>query len=393
MAALGRFAVHHVGGRNGVRVFPICPRFEADIVSVFYDADADCLPQIKARNAGLPSELHVLPLCLWSTTERRSLNIATDPYASSLLPFNPVFAERTEFALDHDYRYGDTLRPARVMEVETTTLDLALGKPDAPQAPDFLSIDVQGAELEVLKGGRNIVEQDVVAIQLEVEFIELYRDQPLFTDILRHLEKAGFEFLRFLHQGRAYARPAPIGLRAETCDMSADALFVKRPSHPLMDEAKTAKLAFIATNFSHFDLAANCLDRLPSGWLARAGDSGPGASIARFLKSLDEARRSTAGYRPWSFTDKWPISENRPRFMIGEEFDGAAKRLAARRKSEEARIRDALPELKKLGSDVPYGIEPVLIAHDFTEQAENLKIRRISEVGALLNEITGGRVF
>lgn len=393
MAALGRFAVHHVGGRNGVRVFPVCAPFEADIVSVFYDADVDCLPQIRARNAGLASELHVLAHCLWSSAETRKLTIARDAYASSLLAFNPTYAERTEFGRDHDYRYGETIRPARSVEVETTTLDLALSGAGAPQAPDFLSIDVQGAELEILRGGKGMIDRSVVALQLEVEFVDIYRDQPLFSDIFRHLDAAGFEFIRFTNLGRAYARPAPIGLRAETCDMSADALFVKRMDHPAMTEAALAKLAFVAVVYGHFDFVGACLDRLPAGWLAEAAKAESGARIARFLLALDEARRATAGFKPWTFLEKWPVEDGRPRFMVGPEFEGASERLAERREGEAARLRAALPELRKLGGAEPYGLEPVLIAHEFAEQAENLKTRRIAEVGALLNAMTEGRVF
>lgn len=393
MAAIGRLAVHHVGGRNGARVFPICPRFEADIVSVFYDADVDCLPQIKARNADLASELHVLPHCLWSAAERKTLTITRDPYASSLLRFNRQFAERTEFGRDHDYRYGDALRPARTIEVETTTLDHALAQPGAPAAPDFLSIDVQGAELEVLKGAVKTLAQDTVAIQLEIEFVEIYSGQPLFADILRHLEAAGFEFLRFLHPGKAYARPAPIGFRAETCDVSADALFVRRLATSTMNHAQIAKLVFIATIFGHFDLVTACLERLPENWLSDAANSGKGATIARFLAALDQARLANTGFKPWAFPDKWPDDEGRARFGVGAAFDAAADGMRARRKTEAARLSAEIAELRKLGADEPFGYEAVLRAHDFVEQAELLKSRRIAEIGTLLDEILGGRVY
>jgi len=392
MAALGRFAVHHVGGRNGVRVFPICAPFEADMVSVFYDADVDCLPQIEARNAGLASELHVLPHCLWSSAQTRALTIARDAYASSLLPFNPTYGERNEFGRDHEYRYGETMAPARLVEVETITLDAALARPGAPQAPDFLSIDVQGAELEILKGGEKAVET-AVALQLEVEFVDMYRGQPLVSDIFRHLDAKGFEFLRFVNLSRAYARSAPIGLRAETCDMSADALFVRRLDHPAMTPARLAKLAFVATVFGHFDVVGACLDRLPAGWLDGAAADGPGKRIARFLDKLGAARQGAAGFRPWTFLEKWPVEDGRPRFMTGPDFDRAAERLGERRKGEEARIRSAIAELRKLGAEEPYGFEPVLLAHEFKEQAENLKTRRIAEVASLLSALSEGRVF
>ncbi|MBM3556210.1 MAG: hypothetical protein FJX47_11745, partial [Alphaproteobacteria bacterium] len=55
--SLGRLSVHHVGGRNGTRIFPIVAAFEVELISVYYEADPTCLAQIAARNRGLPSEL------------------------------------------------------------------------------------------------------------------------------------------------------------------------------------------------------------------------------------------------------------------------------------------------------------------------------------------------
>jgi|694.fasta_scaffold155897_2 FkbM family methyltransferase len=56
----------------------------------------------------------------------------------------------------------------------------------------FLKIDVQGFELEVLKGAEGIL-KNVKAIQLEMSFVPLYVDGPLYSDILFWIERNGFE--------------------------------------------------------------------------------------------------------------------------------------------------------------------------------------------------------
>jgi FkbM family methyltransferase len=49
---------------------------------------------------------------------------------------------------------------------------------------NILKIDVQGADLEVLKGAKAMLEMKMIdLIFVEVEFIELYVNQPLFHDI------------------------------------------------------------------------------------------------------------------------------------------------------------------------------------------------------------------
>ena len=47
---------------------------------------------------------------------------------------------------------------------------------DNKQMPqfDFAKIDIQGGELAVLKGGKNYIQANVVGLEIEVEFAEIY---------------------------------------------------------------------------------------------------------------------------------------------------------------------------------------------------------------------------
>jgi len=76
-------------------------------------------------------------------------------------------------------------------EIDTVRLD------DVPELGDidFLKMDVQGAELDVLRGAPRVL-RDVVAVLTEVEFVPMYEGQPLFGDIDVALREAGF----LLHQ-------------------------------------------------------------------------------------------------------------------------------------------------------------------------------------------------
>jgi protein O-GlcNAc transferase len=61
---------------------------------------------------------------------------------------------------------------------------------------DFLKMDVQGAELDVLKHAPRLLKTCLVA-QLEVEFVELYKTQPLFADVDLYMRNHGFQFHKF----------------------------------------------------------------------------------------------------------------------------------------------------------------------------------------------------
>ena len=59
-----------------------------------------------------------------------------------------------------------------------------------------MKLDVQGGELEVLKGSDNLL-KDVKGICTEVSFVELYKKQALFGDVDTFLRKKGFKFISF----------------------------------------------------------------------------------------------------------------------------------------------------------------------------------------------------
>jgi FkbM family methyltransferase len=76
---------------------------------------------------------------------------------------------------------------------------------------DLLKIDVQGAELDVIRGGEQRL-KDTVMIVTEVEFVEMYKGQALFGDIDTELRRQGFTLhLLGSSMGPAFKPFAPNG--------------------------------------------------------------------------------------------------------------------------------------------------------------------------------------
>jgi FkbM family methyltransferase len=80
----------------------------------------------------------------------------------------------------------------RTEEIETIRLD------DVPETSgcDYLKIDIQGAELMVFENAPRRL-SEVLLIHTEVEFLPLYKGQPLFSDIDLFLRRSGFILHRF----------------------------------------------------------------------------------------------------------------------------------------------------------------------------------------------------
>jgi FkbM family methyltransferase len=78
------------------------------------------------------------------------------------------------------YRQDD-FKIERELNVECDTLDNIII--DKNFNLDFIKLDTQGSELDILKGCESVLNRDIFAVEVEVEFAELYENQPLFADV------------------------------------------------------------------------------------------------------------------------------------------------------------------------------------------------------------------
>lgn len=140
-------------------------------------------------------------------------------------------------------------------EVKTTRLDDVFEIADC----DFLKIDVQGGELDVLRGAQKLLEK-VVTIHCEVEFGPVYCDQPLFSEIDSFLRANGFELIDLMNAG--YNRYNALPWQPDTGSrlLWAEGIYFKMPQILKQDAKKFLKAAYIAhANYGMLDLAANFL--------------------------------------------------------------------------------------------------------------------------------------
>ncbi len=106
---------------------------------------------------------------------------------------------------------------AKQIKVELKTLDRAI-ESERIEFPILVKIDVQGYEDHVINGGLNTISKASVVI-CEVSFVHLYKDQPLFSDILEKMKGIGFEYSGSFEQLRS-SKTNQI--------LQADAIFIKK---------------------------------------------------------------------------------------------------------------------------------------------------------------------
>lgn len=149
--------------------------------------------------------------------QRRTLYHTANPLCSSLYPPNPDFMA-----------VSATVAPffevIRQQELPTYTLN------ELPeiQGIDFLKLDVQGAELDILRHATQWLAHTMV-IHCEVEFLPVYQNQPLAEDITLFLREHGFMLHRYetLYRKNYHPYDRPECGHAEQF-FYADAVFVKQ---------------------------------------------------------------------------------------------------------------------------------------------------------------------
>jgi hypothetical protein len=168
---------------------------------------------------------------------------------------------------------SEVVRPVAKHPVETTRLDDVAAIEDA----DFIKIDVQGAELSVFENALRVLSQTLL-VQVEVEFVELYRGQPMFADIDIFLRRQGFQFHTFNgFCGRTF-KPLIVGGNLNVQlrqDLWTDAIYVR--DWMRLDELTVNKLRNFAVlahdvlgSYDLVHLLLTALDRKTGGNLAPA---------------------------------------------------------------------------------------------------------------------------
>ena len=218
-------------------------------------------------------EYKILPFALANEHKTTNLFLCRKPRVSSLYEPNLNFLER----FPNPKRF-DVMQTEQMQCVTLDSIDL-------PKV-DFLKIDIQGAENDVIKGASSKLEL-AFGLEVEVEFLELYKRQPLFGDVCSQLSDLGFEFFDFINLGR-WERDIFSG--HGQC-IYADAIFFRTPESLIkrnMDVDSWSSYFSVLLIYNRFDLIYTSLSLLPTNIKD---------AFKEFKKALEKARKRDAFIR------------------------------------------------------------------------------------------------
>ncbi|MBF9036325.1 FkbM family methyltransferase [Rhodobacterales bacterium HKCCE2091] len=186
-------------------------------------------------------------------------------------------------------------RGVEEMPLDTVPLDAVDGLPPV----DVLKMDLQGGEIDVLRGGRDRLAR-AVAVVTEVRFHRMYEGEALWGELDAELRGQGFKLHKLLftksvmmpHDHEAeVVRP-----RLTSQLLDGDAVYIRDGDLGALDDDGLAYLALAAdAMFDSPDLALHCVDRLVAR--GRADADLPGRYIARFRSHQRAAPELTGELR------------------------------------------------------------------------------------------------
>lgn len=223
------------GGARG-ELFAPFNKVNSRIIKVLrFDPDPD------AQFSNLSEHDMVFHNALWNEKKRISVNIAVEPSASSVYPFNRNLQKYID-------PYYDVRKTAKTIELDAISLDELLMEHKDLNI-DFIKLDIHGAEFEVLEGAIETLKK-TWGLLIESWIIPIHKGQKTRA----HVESLAFEnqFYVFEENHRSqwirnknkFSKAQPVAL---------DTLFFKDPliDNNATDSLSAIKLTGIANLFDH----------------------------------------------------------------------------------------------------------------------------------------------
>jgi FkbM family methyltransferase len=305
-----RFVIVDAGARDADED-PRWRPFPPHRLSIFgFEPDAVEAARLNQRGAQGGQERQYYSAGLWGSNGTMRFEHNKSSGGSSFLRQNRAVTDRWKFENPTAISLAsDIFFPTRAEAMRVVSLDDWAAETGVREI-DFLKLNVQGGELEVLKGGTGLL-GGTLGVLVEVSFVESYRARPMFADIDIFLRSAGFTFFDLLahhYVGRAAAPfaaqhltvvEAKLGQRVSAWGqlIEGHALYLRDPIAPdggEVDVIGCIKLAALAEAYGQIEFAFEVLQ-----WLLRRPDVA-GTGLAHAIGQVfDEASEDYQRHLIW----------------------------------------------------------------------------------------------
>ena len=145
-----------------------------------FEADPEECDRLNRHVSG--SGGRFFPVALHQNKGKKTFYVTASPSSSGFYPADMSFMQRFPEEVNHSI----------VKAIEMATVDFdSFARENGIDAVDFIKLDTEGCELDILKGAAETLKK-VIGLSIEVEFIQMHQGQPLFSDVDSFLRPLGF---------------------------------------------------------------------------------------------------------------------------------------------------------------------------------------------------------
>jgi len=196
------------------------------------------------------------PVAIGRKAENARLYVTRNPACSSLYVPNRNF-------FDPFIECGPFFDILSKQQIQVVALDTYLPRQEIKDI-DFLELDTQGAELDILLGAEEYI-RNALGVKVEVEFAEMYKSQPMFADIDAYLRRRGFTLFD-LERYHLRRNSCPPDIQSREQIVWGQALYLRDYHNlygdPITRKQKLGKLAMIASWYGFHSYAMEIVEFL-----------------------------------------------------------------------------------------------------------------------------------
>lgn len=250
-----KLLIADIGAVGGID--PRWKRFSKALEAILFEPDPRSIEGLRAM---APKNWKVINAALGLKNELRDLHLCARDQCSSFL--------KPDLNILGRWPNPERFRIEKTIKLETRSLDEVV-RTEKLGNIDFIKVDTQGSELDILRGSKQTL-ANVIGVEVEVEFVPIYKGQPLFADICAYLNGLGFELFD-IKRCNWIRHPEVDQARGQI--VFGDALFLRPPECELFGEADSTFSAFsIYSAYGYFDLVLSLIKRSVASGLVGKSD-------------------------------------------------------------------------------------------------------------------------
>jgi len=179
------------GGRFGLH--PTWKGFTGKLNYYLFEADIIEADRLKKKYHHRSDEVKIVGKAVAKKKRKLILNLSKNRSMASTVTRNPISSLFTEERL-HEVEITEQV------EVDAISFDNFCEENNINA--DFLKIDTEGTELEIMKGAANQIQNNILGLRSEVAFDYIFEGMPLFGDLNKFMLDNGFYLLNIDYDGK-----------------------------------------------------------------------------------------------------------------------------------------------------------------------------------------------